>query len=63
MNDREKLQDLADLALDSAQKLFRLAEALEEVEAGHAQQALSLSDGLRRLGQDIEWDVAMERKA
>ncbi len=62
MNDREKLQDLADLALDSAQKLFRLAEALEEVEAGHAQQALSLSDGLRRLGQDIEWDVAMERK-
>ncbi len=63
MNDRGKLQDLADLALDSAQKLFRLAEALEEVEAGHAQQALSLSDGLRRLGQDIEWDVAMERKA
>jgi len=63
VNDREKLQDLADLALDSAQKLFRLAEALEEVEAGHAQQALSLSDGLRRLGQDIEWDVAMERKA
>jgi hypothetical protein len=63
VNDREQLQALADLALDSAQKLFRLAEALEEVEAGHAQQALSLSDGLRRLGQDIEWDLAMERNA
>jgi hypothetical protein len=34
VNDREQLQALTDLALDSAQKLFRSAEALEEVEAG-----------------------------